>query len=154
MALSQDLIVTARRLTRANARRPRQADLKRAVSKVYYAVFHALAHECADRFIGTGRSRSQAAWHQVYRALDHGFAKDAGRKAAKLGFSREIANFADIFWELQELRHQAGYDPSTRFSRAEAVLAVTSAELATAELGRADLRDRAAFAALVLLKRR
>lgn len=86
MALEQDLLETARKLANANQRRPKQADLRRAVSTAYYAVFHALAHECADRFIGTGDQRSEAAWTQVYRALEHGFAAKQARKARELGF--------------------------------------------------------------------
>jgi hypothetical protein len=88
LALSDDLIVTARRLARANPNRPRQADLRRAVSTAYYAVFHALARQCADRFVGTGHNRSRPAWQQVYRALDHGFAKNACFQAANLGFPK------------------------------------------------------------------
>ena len=47
--MSHELIPTARRLANVNVRRPRQADLKSAVSTAYYALFHTLAKECADR---------------------------------------------------------------------------------------------------------
>ena len=58
--------------------RPVQAELRRAVSATYYALFHALARCCANMLVGvaTPASRSQQAWTQVYRALEHGHAKN------------------------------------------------------------------------------
>ena len=51
-----DLIRIARYLastgTGINAGRPSQADLRRAVSTTYYALFHALAQCCANTLIG------------------------------------------------------------------------------------------------------
>ena len=38
--------------TGVNAGRPNQADLRRAVSTTYYALFHALARCCANTLIG------------------------------------------------------------------------------------------------------
>jgi len=32
---------------------PRQADLRRAISSAYYAVFHAIMAEAADDFVGS-----------------------------------------------------------------------------------------------------
>lgn len=93
--LADDLIATARRLARANAKKPRQAELRRAVSTAYYALFHALARNCADLFVGTGDARSKGAWSQVYRALEHGFAKNACVQAAALGFPANVVNAAD-----------------------------------------------------------
>ena len=71
MSLGRDLLVTARQLAKARPSKPRQADLRRAVSTSYYAAFHALAQDCADRLVGTTRQRSEPAWRQAYRALDH-----------------------------------------------------------------------------------
>ena len=152
--MSDDLIVTARRLARANPQRPRQADLKRAISTAYYAIFQSLARQCADLFIGVGPHRSDWAWTHVYRALDHGFAKNACIQAGKLGFPPEIVNFADSFVLMQEERHRADYDPNARYSRAETQILISNAEQAIAGFKKAPRRDRLAFAALVLLKRR
>jgi hypothetical protein len=55
--VSLELIITARMLARAGSRRPRQADLKRAISAAYYALCHALAKDAADRLVGAGRER-------------------------------------------------------------------------------------------------
>ena len=60
---ARDLIQTASRLTESGAAQPTQADLRRAVSTAYYAMFHCLAASAANLFIGTVRS---PAWHRAY----------------------------------------------------------------------------------------
>ncbi len=152
--MSHELIPTARRLANVKARRPRQADLKRAVSTAYYALFHTLAKDCADRLIGTGIPSRSPAWRQVYRALDHGFAKKACEQVTKLAFPSEIIHFADTFTRLQEQRHSADYDPTASYIRADVQLLITEAESAIRVFKKVSLRDRTAFAALVLLKNR
>lgn len=152
--MSHELITTAKRLARFGPNKPRQADLKHAVSTAYYAMFHTLAKECADRLVGTGARRSQPAWVQVYRALEHGLAKQACLRAAKLGFPQPVVDFANTFEHLQVERHRADYDPDARFSRTETILLVTDAEQAIRRFRSAGLQDRTAFSALALLKSR
>lgn len=152
--MSHELIATARRLVNVNVSKPRQADLKRAVSTAYYAMFHTLAKECADRFIGTGAVRNGAAWRQVYRALEHGFAKQSCGQVARLGFSADIVHFADIFARLQDQRHRADYDPLVAYRRAEALLLIEEADRAIKALKQTETGERRAFVALVLLKNR
>ena len=71
---AHDLIATARSLTGLDPRKPTQANLRRAVSTAYYAVFHLLARTAADLLIGRTHN---SAWHLAYRALEHGNAKNA-----------------------------------------------------------------------------
>ena len=80
-----DFIETARDLTTSSSGRPRQSNLRRAVSTTYYALFHCLATCCADMIVGgAGADRSEPAWRQAYRALDHGPVRTtAGRRAAR-----------------------------------------------------------------------
>lgn len=47
-----DFLETARDLTTSSTRRPRQTNLRRAVSTTYYALFHCLAKCCADMVVG------------------------------------------------------------------------------------------------------
>lgn len=75
-----DLIRIARHLATGgvggNRGRPRQADLRRAVSTTYYALFHALSRCCADILAGsTPAHRRQRGWQLVYRSLEHGPAR-------------------------------------------------------------------------------
>ena len=154
MSLGQDLLVTARQLAKARPSKPRQADLRRAVSTSYYAAFHVLAQDCADRLVGTSPQRSDAAWRQTYRALDHGPAKKACEQAPNLGFPRTLIAFAEAFIDLQEERHRADYDPWARYSRAQALDYVNLAQQAIRDLRSAAHSDRKALAVLLLMRRR
>ncbi|QNG27770.1 hypothetical protein [Synechococcus sp. HK01-R] len=107
MALSSDLIATARQLAHVHQRRPRQADLRRSISTAYDAVFHGLAEVTAIRLVGTsGAAQKTPAWSRVYRALNHQTIKKAcGLKEAQ-NYSQDLAVFIDLFPSLQERRHQ------------------------------------------------
>jgi uncharacterized protein (UPF0332 family) len=148
------LIVTARHLAIASPRRPRQADLRRAVSTAYYALFHAIAKDAADLLVGSGPARADRAWVHAYRGLDHGFAKNACKEVPKLGFAHSIAICASEFIALQEVRHSADYDPRARFTRADALQWAARADAAITTLRVAPRRDRKAFAVHLLLRRR
>jgi uncharacterized protein (UPF0332 family) len=152
--LAVDLLATARRLARANPKKPRQADLRRAVSTAYYALFHALAQTFADLFVGTGAAGSDGAWTQTYRALEHGFAKNACAQAVGLSFPVDIVNVADQFVLLQEERHSADYDPDVRYTRAQTLQLIQDAESAILALRGAPKKDQKAFAVLLMMRRR
>jgi uncharacterized protein (UPF0332 family) len=147
------VLTTARKLSRSSYK-PRQADLKRAVSTAYYALFHFLAGECADLLVGTGTARRWPCWRHVHRGLDHGFAKSACGRVVNLNFPAEIVQFANAFISLQQQRHIADYDPTSRFERAEVVAIIDNADQAISDYKRALRSDRIAFAVLVLLKLR
>ena len=73
-----DFIATARLLAGQPSRgRPLETNLRRAVSTAYYALFHCLAECCADMIVGgPGSNRNRTAWLRVYRALQHGTARN------------------------------------------------------------------------------
>lgn len=152
--MSRELLGTARRLARAGPGKPRQSDLKRAISSAYYALFHALAKECADRLVGTGRARPDKAWRHAYRALNHGDVKNACRQLRTFGFPPELIQVGDIFQGLMLQRHNADYDPTHRVTRADALAVISLAEEGMAKLGSAAVRDRVALAIQLLLKQR
>jgi predicted LPLAT superfamily acyltransferase len=150
-----ELISQARRLAQSSRARPKQADLKRAVSAAYYAVFHAFAKNCADCMVGTvKKTRPNKAWVQVYRSLDHKFAKAACAKVRGMPFPNELKECADTFIDLQAQRHLADYDPSHRLGRSSALEAVAKAEDAVKKLRDASPKDRRAIAVQVLVKQR
>lgn len=158
MARPLDYVKTARRLLgrEGAATRPRQSDLKRALSTAYYAMFHQLCWNCADCFIGgTSADRSHQAWRQAYRAVEHGFAKkQCNNQQLMARFPKEIEDFASQFKTLQELRHTADYDPFCRLSRFEVATLVEAAELAIRQFKSAPIKDRRAFAAWTTMKNR
>jgi uncharacterized protein (UPF0332 family) len=147
------LIEVATKLLESQRRKPKQAFLRRAVSSCYYAVFHALAHNAADCLVGkTPDIRSGEAWKQVYRALEHGFAKKQCRAPHISSFPNEIQEFAALFTTLQTKRHKADYDPSERLSKSAVKNDVQQAKLALAAFQRVPVTAKREFAVFVLMK--
>lgn len=148
---SLDLIAAARDLVNSASRgRPREANLRRAVSTAYYAMFHCLASCCADTIAGA--DRHCPAWRQTYRALQHGTARNHCQRTTEVAkFPVEIRKFAQTFVDMQQNRHRADYDPTAGFSKAAAIQHIEEAMAAITELGLASRRDRRAFAIYVML---
>jgi len=151
VALSSDLIATARQLANVHQRRPRQADLRRSISTSYYALFHGLAELTAGRLVGsTGATQKSAAWMRVHRNLNHLTAKKACSRPELQGCSQGLAQFLASFPRLQELRHQADYDPAARFKQGEALSAADDAERGLAGLQAAPRDEQLDFITLAL----
>ncbi len=147
-----DFLETARDLATSSKRRPRQANLRRAVSTTYYALFHCLANCCADMVVGgAGSDRSRPAWRQTYRALGHGTAKTRCKNQNIRQFPVEIQDLANVFVDMQKKRHSADYDPDAVFSKPEVVQDIDEAETVIRGFPRASRRDRRAFAVYLLL---
>ena len=151
MALSRDLITTARQLANLHQRRPRQADLRRSVSTAYYALFHGLAELAASRLVGTtSTAQKSAVWTRVYRELNHLTAKKACGRPEIQDCSTELAQFLVAFPRLQELRHQADYNPEVRYLQVEALSAADEAERGLAGLQGAPRDEQLNFITLAL----
>ncbi len=139
LKLADDLLGQARLLAELDPRRPKQANLRRAASSAYYAMFHLLIADAVQRMV-PGQPRPLM--DRVSRAFSHGEMKQAcllfraQPTAAKLVHllggpaSANIRAAADTFVTLQELRHAADYDPGVRFSRADALAIVERTEQA------------------------
>ncbi len=154
---SHDLIRIAKQLASGavggNRGRPRQAELRRAVSTAYYALFHTLARCGADLLGGATRAtRSQPAWRQIYRALEHGHAKNQCDRPMMSRFPAEIRKFGESFAVMQRQRHAADYDPEANFSRSDVLQLIDETERAITQFENAATRDRRAFAIYVLFK--
>ena len=153
----EDLIRIARGLASGaiggNIGRPRQAELRRAVSAAYYALFHALARCCADTLVGaTPARRSQPAWTQTYRALEHGYAKNQCVRPIIRKFPPEIQAFGRAFSEMQRNRTIADYATESALTRAEAMWLIDWTEQVIADFANAPVSDRRAFSVYVLLR--
>ena len=155
-----DLIRIARHLATGgvggNRGRPRQADLRRAVSTAYYALFHALSRCCADTLAGaTPAHRRQRGWQLVYRSLEHGPARNRlDNRAEMQAFPQEIRNFGFRFVAMQRQRHRADYNPAESFSRPHVLQFITQTERAVAELEQCAPADRRSFALYALFRPR
>lgn len=154
----RDFVGTARRLAESKDKgAPRQSDLRRAQSTVYYALFHALCGMCADTMIGTtGAQRSTPAWLQAYRAVDHSRAKRlfSGDEKPRVltKFPNSLQDFANGFVKLQLRRHDADYDPSEKFIRDAVLSDIETTEALLETLKKVSLKDKRAFCAWVLFK--
>ena len=150
-----DLIASAEILVASSRGKPSQVSLRRATSSVYYALFHCLARNGADLLVGgPGANRSESAWRQTYRALEHGFAKAACKDRLVDDFAQGIQDFSGIFVTMQEKRHAADYDPSIRLTKSEVVADIGTARKAIIGFRAVSTKDRRAFSAHVLFKKR
>ena len=136
------------------ASRPRQEPLKRAVSTAYYAMFHALCQSNADALIGTRNDYlGREAWNRVYRAVNHRQARQQLRQIENQ-IPTQARGFATAFALLQSMRHDADYNPCSRFSRNEVINLVDTADAAIREFMEIPRNQRRAMAAFVLLQER
>jgi len=138
-----DLLQQAQQLATVDPLKPRQANLRRAVSAAYYALFHALVDEACRGVMGS--QHDQGAYRYVLgRAFAHGTMKLACTSFAggtlkavvtkglppTFKIPSEIKRIAGAFAELQEKRHLADYDLTERFSRSDVLALIEQAELA------------------------
>lgn len=148
-----DLLASANDLVQAGRGRPRQSNLGKAISCAYYAMFHCLAESNANLLVG-GRSanRSDRAWNQAYRALQHGLTAGRCRNQQYMRrFPKSIRDFAEMFVVMQNDRHAVDYDPSDRRYKSEVMQAIAVAQEHIDLFRSASASDRKAFAVFVLL---
>jgi uncharacterized protein (UPF0332 family) len=140
-----DLIGLAKTIAEMDSKKPRQVNLRRAVSTAYYAVFHFLVHEACCAQMGTQNSQKEYR-HALARAFAHTSMKDACmsfaggtlREAIIKGLPRdakgkfsipvEVQDIAGTFVELQQKRHQADYDLSEQFRKLEVLTLIDQAK--------------------------
>ena len=148
-----DFIATARDLALGTTgRRPRQTNLRRAVSTTYYALFHCLAGCCADMLVGgAGANRSTSAWRQAYRALQHTTARRRCANQIIRRFPSEVQAFAVRFTDMQRKRESADYSPDGTFYKSDVLKDIETTENVIAQFLKVPLKDRRAFAVYVLL---
>ena len=148
-----DLLDSARDLVAVSRGRPREANLRRAVSTTYYALFHCIAQSCADLIVGgSGADRSQSAWRQTYRALNHAYVRNQCKKQHNVTkFPQAIQVFANLFVSMQKDRHDADYDPYATFFKSQVIANIAAADVAIRQFNQAPRKDRRAFAVYVLL---
>ncbi len=124
MSLCHDLIEQAEHLARRELKKPRQASLRRAVSTVYYALFHMLIDDAVPKLIPNAPDLLRV---QARRAFTHADMRNACEQLTKSSnaFARllarpveaELQTVAEAFVELQFHRHAADYDLAQVFDR-------------------------------------
>jgi len=128
--------------------------LKRAISTMYYGMFHALCAGNAGALVGTSPSeQNRDLWVQSYRALDHRPAKDRLASYRQHSSAPDILNFATVFANLQEHRLDADYNPRSSFTRYEVVNLIDRAEAVTTAFVNITARQRRLLATHLLVGR-
>ena len=138
------------------SKRPREADLRRAVTSSYSACVHALCLTVANLMIGATRAaRDTDAWFQAYKAMEHGRARAICSNQEKMRrFPKEIRRFAEYFVYLQRKRFQAEYDPVVKLYRSEILADAREAKKVIRDFMKAPRKDRLDFMALIVFPER
>jgi uncharacterized protein (UPF0332 family) len=141
MLLADELLEHARFLANIDARTTTQANIRRAISAAYYAVFHLLAAEVAaqvspDRPVGLRERTQRALNHARMVDVAKAFSQAAGKRVKGLPddiqlpepISKELTSISNSFKELQEVRHTADYDVLKQLYPTDALTMVQKAE--------------------------
>jgi hypothetical protein len=130
------------------------ADMRRAVSTIYYAIFHHLCERHSDQLVAD--KSLGAAMLQAYRSVEHGLARTACIECRVPGkcFPKGVLVYADVFSRLQDLRHKADYDPTAAFNIYQAHALINDCRKAIAAFDAEPERHKRAFVVFVALKRR
>ena len=142
--------------TSGNVGRPSQTELKTAINRAYYALFHTLANITADAVMGKkARANRHIAWAQTARGLDHGTAKNECRRIWRQNeLTQGARQFAEAFVKIQALRHEADYDDYSRYTRSEVLRWIDEAEQAIAILNAESPETRRALATMAMHRQR
>lgn len=133
-----------------------EADLRRATSSAYYALFHAIAASCADAVLSApSTAMTNDAWRLAYRALDHGILRNACLNLKVMrALPPPLAKLAVLLPRMQSKRHQADYDPVNSFTEQEVRDDIDSCEAAIFAFLSIPEAERRAFVAFVLFRSR
>jgi len=129
-----ELLAQADKLLRPAKGKPTQADLRRAVSSAYYALFHFLIEEATLSIVGTARAKEPLR-QLVGRGFNHTAMREASAEVFKgtprdllkpfwprysVSTNATLQSLARLFVILQQQRHRADYDLSQPFALKEA----------------------------------
>lgn len=151
-----ELISAARQLAsgQSSPGQPTDAELRRAVSTAYYALFHTLAGCCADLLVGSELARSDHSlhvlWIQTYRGLNHNIARQRCEKDIVRAFPTAIQNFAQQFAHMQYQRHEADYNPDASLLSEQVLSLIDETEARITDFQNASEADRRAFACYIM----
>lgn len=142
--------------TTGNRGRPSQTELKTAVNRTYYALFHTLANITADAVMGQAARRAKdPAWTQTARGLDHSTAKQECNRISSQNLLTPGARlFARTFSSAQTNRHEADYNDHSRFTRAQVVRWIDEAEQAILTLNAETTQTRRSLATMAMHRQR
>lgn len=139
--LWKTLLDQARHLATKDSHRPGQANLRRAASAAYYALFHFLIDEATKHLMGPeagahlyravlGRGYDHAIMAKTCKSFGGGTLP--GRVSAGLpatfAIPVEMRDLATAFLVAQEKRHKADYDLSSTFAKVDVLDRIADVE--------------------------
>ena len=122
MAYHDDLLAQATHLVHLDRTRPRQVNLRRAISSAYYAVFHLLIAAAS------GHWRIKRQRSDLSRVFEHRKMKGLCNSLASP--NPDLAMVAETFVDLQKKRHIADYDNATVWTRIQVEKFIEDAKVA------------------------
>jgi uncharacterized protein (UPF0332 family) len=153
-SLSADLLDQAEELLTKEKKKPKQANVRRAISTAYYALFHFISDKVTREIVGATHDLAHVrAWlgralvHKTMRSACICFANPKDKAfvalASQLKFATSVnlASLATAFVELQDLRHQADYDLSSPVTRKDAERAVNEVRSAITKWGAIEVQN-------------
>lgn len=139
MTLPEELLEQARHLLARDEGRPKQANLRRAISAAYYALFHQLIDDTTFSHVS---SRPTSLRQACGRSISHQGMKKACQSILNSEKSKrkpsidllarpldgDLIFVMNAFVELQDARHDADYNTIFPITRSNATKSVTIAE--------------------------
>ncbi|MFZ5708773.1 MAG: hypothetical protein ACOY4T_03675 [Pseudomonadota bacterium] len=132
-----------------------EADLRRCVSDLYFAMFHAVCETLA--FIIQGEEDlaiTREAWVRLYRLPDHSVVAKNCDDGRLLELPTQIQQFAGQFKTMKVHREDADYDASKQFEASKVRRMLELVETVLQSFKDSDKQHKLKFAVLVALKRR
>ena len=133
--------------------RPLQEELKRAVSTAYYALFLHLCNATANLMVGNLQPEPgrRTAWQRMYRIPQHGATRNKCQNLNEvLQFPSSIQEFASLLTRMQDARHDADYDPFSKYTRQEVLDIITEAYRVISVFDSTPRQERLHFIAYLL----
>lgn len=141
---------------------PRNANLRRAVSAAYYALFHSLALAMAEHLLPEGSREERYALtrsvtHDAIRVVCQwvtqrgSLPSHASQVVDRAAANQDLVDVASAYVELREARHEADYDHLAAFNKPRTLNLVDLARDAVEKLALARDGDPEAFQSFVTL---
>lgn len=150
MGYADDLLDQARALAKMDRHRPKQANVRRAISAAYYALFHEVAERAAASILPGVEAAGPVGW-RLRRTIQHSAVLRAAKwfagppttlppalrnmrrtpRKKEPPIDPRLARFCQVFADLQAERHRADYDLTSPFARAEVKRRISDASAAT-----------------------
>lgn len=132
-----------------------EADLRRATSDLYYALFHRV---CEALVAPIWSDRDSQAFKEtittIYRLPEHKFVESRCKEIEQQAFSGEVKTFARTLMAMKNKRADADYDPLKIFEISAVRNDVILVEKVLEGFNAADLVEQTRFAYFVALKGR